>query len=73
MVVDPYKARNTRRKFLDSTRKINCTKLAFPPQQKNLHNRTTVLYTKQVRTKNYFLPDLKKTNTTPQLYGTLST
>ncbi len=47
------------------------TKLAFPPQQKNWHNCTTVLYTKYVRTKNYFPPD-KKTNTTPQLYGTLS-
>ncbi len=34
MVADPYKARNTRRKFSDSTRKF-CTKLAFPPQQKN--------------------------------------
>ncbi len=29
------------------------TKLAFLPQQKNWHNRTTVLYTKYVRTKNY--------------------
>jgi hypothetical protein len=35
---------------------------------------TTVLYTKYIRnTKNYFPPEPKKTNTTPQLYGTLST
>ena len=33
------------------------TNLAFLPQQKNWHNRTTVLYTKYVRTKNYFPPD----------------
>ncbi len=33
MVVDPYKARNTRRKF--GFNKKNRTKLAFPPQQKN--------------------------------------
>ncbi len=45
----------------------------FPPQPKICHNRTTVLYTKYVRnTKNYFLPE-PKTNTTPQLYCTLST
>ncbi len=31
------------------------------PQQKKLHNRTTVLYTKYVRnTKNYFSPEPKK-------------
>ena len=31
------------------------------PQQKNWHNRTTVLYTKYVRnTKNYFPPEPKK-------------
>ena len=33
----------------------------FLPQQKNWHNRTTVLYTKYVRnTKNYFPPEPKK-------------
>ncbi len=49
-------------------------KLTFPPQQKKCHNRTTVLYTKYLRnTKNYFLPEPKKTYTTLQLYGTLST
>jgi hypothetical protein len=37
------------------------TKLTFPPQQKNWHNRTTVLYIKYVRdTKNYFPPEPKK-------------
>jgi hypothetical protein len=37
------------------------TKLAFPPKQKNRHNRTTVLYTKYVHnTKNYFPPEPKK-------------
>jgi hypothetical protein len=45
----------------------------FPPQPKNWHNGTTVLYTKYVcNTKNYFPPE-PKTNTTPQLYCTLST
>jgi hypothetical protein len=45
---------------LDSTRKI-CTKLPFLPQQKKLHNRTTVLYTKYVRnTKNFFPAEPKK-------------
>ncbi len=38
-----------------------CTKLTFPPQQKNWHNRTTVLYTKYVcNTKIYFPPEPKK-------------
>ncbi len=37
-----------------------CTKLAFPPQQKNWHNRTTVLHIKYIRnTKNYFPPEPK--------------
>ncbi len=49
----------------------------FPPQQKtDTTDRTTVvLYTKYVRnTKNYVPPEPKKLcNTTPQLYGTLST
>ncbi len=70
MVVDPYKARKrytvteslficTRRKF-GFNKKI-CTKLAFRPQQKNLHNRTTVLYTKYIsNTKNNFPPEPKK-------------
>ncbi len=32
----------------------------FPPQPKNWHNRTTVLYTKYVcNTKNYFPPEPK--------------
>ncbi len=32
----------------------------FPPQPKNWHSRTSILYTKYVRyTKNYFLPELK--------------
>ncbi len=32
----------------------------FPPQPKNWHNRTTVLYTKYIRnTKNYFPPEPK--------------
>jgi hypothetical protein len=44
------------KKILGLNKKI-CTKLAFPPQQKNWHNRTTVLYTKYVCTKNYFPPD----------------
>ncbi len=69
MIVDPYKARKrytvteclflcTRRKFRFN-KKI-CTKLAFPPQQKNRHNRTTVLYTKYVsNTKNNFPPEPK--------------
>ncbi len=36
------------------------TKLTFPPQQKNWHNLTTVLYTKYVRnTKNYLPPEQK--------------
>ncbi len=69
MVVDPYKARKryavteslflcTRMKF-GFNKKI-CTKLSFRPQQKNLHNRTTVLYTKYVnKTKNNFPPEPK--------------
>ncbi len=37
------------------------TKLALRPQQKNWHNRTTVLYTKYVsNTKNKFPPEQKK-------------
>ncbi len=41
--------------------KENRTKLAFRPQQKNWHNRTTVLYTKYIsNTKNNFLPEQKK-------------
>jgi hypothetical protein len=44
----------------DSTRKIH-TNLSFLPQQKNRHNRTTVLYTKYLcSTKNYFLPEKNK-------------
>ena len=40
------------KKILGFNKKIR-TKLAFPPQKKNWHNRTTVLYTKFVRnTKN---------------------
>ncbi len=70
MVVDQYKARKrytvtetlflcTRRKF-GFNKKIR-TKLAFPPQQKNWHNRTTVVYTKNVsNTKNNFPPEPKK-------------
>ncbi len=51
-----------------------CTKLSLPPQQKNWHNCTTELYAKYLRnTIKYFPPEPKKTNTTPQLYGTLST
>jgi hypothetical protein len=38
-----------------------CTKLSFPPQQKNWHNHTTVLYTKYVRNiENYIPPEPKK-------------
>jgi hypothetical protein len=49
-------------------------KLTFVPHQKKWHNCTTVLYTKYVHnTKNYFLPEPKNTNTSPQLYGTVST
>ncbi len=48
-----------KKKILGFNKKI-FTKLALPPQQKNWHNRTTVLYTKYVRTKNYFLPEPKK-------------
>ncbi len=52
----------------------NSYKINFPTTTKKRHNRTTVLYTKYVRnTKSYFPPEPKKTNTTPQLYGTLST
>ncbi len=62
-----------KKKILGFNKKI-LTKLAFPQQQQNWHIRTTVLVTKYVRnTKNYFPPEQKKTNTTPQLYGTLST
>ena len=35
-------------------------KFYFPATKKNWHNRTTVLYTKYVRTKNYFPPEPKK-------------
>ncbi len=71
IVVDPYKARNMRRKFQNSTRKI-CTKLAFPPQQKT--DTTAQLYC----TLSTYVPktisrQIKKPSTTPQLYGTLST
>ncbi len=65
-----------KKKILGFNKKI-LTKLAFPPQQKNWHNRTTVSYTKYVRnTKNYFPPEPKKltqhhncqkTDTTAQL------
>ena len=43
----------------------------FPPQLKNWHKRTTVLYTKYVRnTKNYFPPEPKnKHNATNVLYS----
>ena len=47
------------KKILGFNKKIR-TKLAFPPQQKNWHNCTTVLYTKYVHnTKNYFPPEPK--------------
>jgi hypothetical protein len=69
MVVNPYKARKrytgteslflcTRRKF-GFNKKIH-NKLAFRPQQKKPHNRTTLLYTKYVsNTKNNFPPQPK--------------
>ncbi len=48
-----------KKKILGFNKKI-LTKLAFPPQQKNWRNRTTVLVTKYVRnTKNYFPPEPK--------------
>ncbi len=48
-------SRHTTRTFFSIRNKT------FPPQQKNWHNRTTVLYTKYVRnTKNYILPKPKK-------------
>ena len=45
------------------------TKKIISPPEHRVNKKT---YTKYVRTKNYFPPDAK-TNTTPQLYGTLST
>ncbi len=66
-----------KKKILGFNKKI-LTKLAFPPQQKNWHNRTTVLYTKYVRkyvrnTKNCFPPESKKLTQHHKLYGALST
>ncbi len=47
--------------FRKSTWDCRCLQLTFPPQQKNWHNSTTVLYTKYVRSfKNYFPPEIKK-------------
>ncbi len=61
------------RETLSSDKKTQTT-LTFPPQQKKWQNHTTVLYIKYVHnTKNYFPPESKKTNTTPQLYGTPNT
>ncbi len=49
-----------KKKILGFNKKI-LTKLAVLSQQKNCHNRTTVLYAKYVRnTKNYFPPEPKK-------------
>ena len=45
----------------------------FLPQPKNWHNRTTVLYTKNIRNTRNYSRQNQKTNTTPQLYCTLST
>ena len=45
----------------------------FPPQPKNWHNRTTLLYTKYNVTPKTISRQNQKTNSTPQLYFTLST
>jgi hypothetical protein len=56
----------TRRKFPINKKKIwiqqeNLYKINFPATTKKWHNRTTVLYTKNVRnTKNYFPAEPKK-------------
>ncbi len=60
----------TRRKF-GFNKKIR-TKSTLPPQQKKLHNHTTVLYTKYLRnTKNYFPTEPKNylTQTTTVWYS----
>jgi hypothetical protein len=83
MVVDRYTAWKryvcTRRKFPMYEKKIwiqqeSLYKINFTATTKKWHNCTTVLYTKYVHiTPKTISHQNQKTNTTPQLYGTLST